>query len=58
MELGPDQLFYMRQRGLTGKQALGLSVNGFVRDLVRQFPMEYAVEIERLIDLEMESIQG
>ena len=38
--------------------AMSLSVNGFVNDLVRQFPMEYSVELKRLIDLEMEGSVG
>ena len=39
-------------------QAMSLAVNGFVNDLVRQFPMEYSVELKRLIDLEMEGSVG
>ena len=50
--------FYMQQRGLSKGQAMSLSVNGFVNDLVRQFPMEYSVELKRLIDLEMEGSVG
>ena len=37
-----EQIFYMQQRGLSEAQAMSLSVNGFVNDLVRQFPMEYS----------------
>ena len=48
----------MQQRGLTEAQAMSLSVNGFVNDLVRQFPMEYSVELKRLIELEMEGSVG
>ena len=48
----------MQQRGLTQAQAMSLSVNGFVNDLVRQFPMEYSVELKRLIELEMEGSVG
>ena len=40
------------------RQAMSLAVNGFVNDLVRQFPMEYSVELKRLIDLEMEGSVG
>jgi Fe-S cluster assembly protein SufB len=54
----PEQIFYMMSRGLTEAQAMSLSVNGFVNDLVRQFPMEYSVELKRLIDLEMEGSVG
>ena len=39
-------------------EAMSLSVNGFVNDLVREFPMEYSVELKRLIDLEMEGSVG
>ncbi len=57
-QVSAEQIFYMRQRGLTEGQAMSLSVNGFVNDLVRQFPMEYSVELKRLIDLEMEGSVG
>ena len=57
-KVSADQIFYMQQRGLSEGQAMSLSVNGFVNDLVRQFPMEYSVELKRLIDLEMEGSVG
>jgi Fe-S cluster assembly protein SufB len=57
-QISAEQIFYMQQRGLTKAQAMSLSVNGFVNDLVRQFPMEYSVELKRLIDLEMEGSVG
>ncbi|NCF85793.1 MAG: Fe-S cluster assembly protein SufB [Verrucomicrobiaceae bacterium] len=57
-QISKDQIFYMRQRGLTGAEAMSLGVNGFVNDLVREFPMEYSVELKRLIDLEMENSVG
>ena len=57
-QVSEEQIFYMQQRGLTEAQAMSLSVNGFVNDLVRQFPMEYSVELKRLIDLEMEGSVG
>jgi Fe-S cluster assembly protein SufB len=57
-QVSAEQIFYMQQRGLTEAQAMSLSVNGFVNDLVRQFPMEYSVELKRLIDLEMEGSVG
>jgi Fe-S cluster assembly protein SufB len=56
--ISAEQIFYMMSRGLTEAQAMSLSVNGFVNDLVRQFPMEYSVELKRLIDLEMEGSVG
>src|SRR5438105_13585286 len=57
-QVSAEQIFYMQQRGLSEGQAMSLSVNGFVNDLVRQFPMEYSVELKRLIELEMEGSVG
>ncbi len=57
-KVSAEQIFYMRQRGMSEAEAMSLSVNGFVNDLVRQFPMEYSVELKRLIDLEMEGSVG
>lgn len=57
-KVSEEQIFYMRQRGMSEADAMSLSVNGFVNDLVRQFPMEYSVELKRLIDLEMEGSVG
>lgn len=57
-QVSEEQIFYMQQRGLTEGQAMSLSVNGFINDLVREFPMEYSVELKRLIDLEMEGSVG
>ena len=57
-KVSAEQIFYMMQRGLTEGEAMSLSVNGFVNDLIRQFPMEYSVELKRLIDMEMEGSVG
>lgn len=57
-QVSADMLFYMRQRGLSEAAAMSLAVNGFINDLVREFPMEYSVELKRLIDLEMEGSVG
>ncbi len=57
-QVSEDQIFYMKQRGLNEGEAMSLSVNGFVNDLVREFPMEYSVELKRLIDMEMEGSVG
>ncbi len=57
-KLNEEQIFYMRQRGLTEQEAVSLSVNGFVNDLVKEFPMEYSVELKRLIELQMEGSIG
>ncbi len=57
-QVSEDMLFYMQQRGLSEGAAMSLAVNGFINDLVREFPMEYSVELKRLIDLEMEGSVG
>ena len=57
-QLDENALFYMRQRGLSETEAVSLSVNGFVNDLVKEFPLEYSVELRRLIELEMEGSVG
>jgi Fe-S cluster assembly protein SufB len=57
-KVSEEMIFYMQSRGLTEAQAMSLAVNGFVNDLVCQFPMEYSVELKRLIDLEMEGSVG
>ena len=57
-QVSEEMLFYMQQRGLSEAAAMSLAVNGFVNDLVREFPMEYSVELKRLIDLEMEGSVG
>jgi Fe-S cluster assembly protein SufB len=57
-QVSAEQIFYMKQRGLREAEAMSLSVNGFINDLVREFPMEYSVELKRLIDLEMEGSVG
>ena len=57
-KVSAEQIFYMMSRGLDEGQAMSLSVNGFINDLTRHFPMEYSVELKRLIDLEMEGSVG
>jgi Fe-S cluster assembly protein SufB len=57
-KISAEQIFYMQQRGISKGAAMSLAVNGFVNDLVQQFPMEYSIELKRLIDLEMEGSVG
>jgi Fe-S cluster assembly protein SufB len=57
-KLGDEQLFYLRSRGLREDQARLMIVNGFIEPFVKQLPMEYAVELNRLIELEMEGSVG
>jgi Fe-S cluster assembly protein SufB len=56
--LDEEQIFYLRQRGLSEGAARSLSVNGFISDLVRRFPLQYSREIKKLIDLEMSGSVG
>ena len=57
-KLGDEQLFYLQSRGLSADQARLQIVNGFIEPFVRELPMEYAVELNRLIELEMEGSVG
>ncbi len=57
-KIGEEQLFYLQSRGLTKEQASVMLVNGFIEPLVKELPMEYAVEMNRLIELEMEGSVG
>lgn len=54
--IGEEQLFYLMSRGLTEQQATAMIVNGFIEPVVKKLPMEYAVEMNRLIELEMEGV--
>lgn len=56
--IGEDQLFYLMSRGLTEEEAGKMIVRGFAEPLVKKLPMEFAVEMNRLIDLEMEGSVG
>ena len=57
-KIGDDQLFYLMSRGLPQEEALALIVLGFIEPFVKELPMEYAVELNRLIRLEMEGSVG
>ena len=57
-KVGDDQLFYLMARGLTEQQATAMIVNGFIEPVVKTLPMEYAIELSRLIELSMEGAVG
>lgn len=57
-KVGEEQLFYLMTRGLPEEQAAGLVVAGFIEPLVKELPMEYAVELNRLVQLQMEGSVG
>ncbi len=57
-KIGEEQLFYLMCRGLSEAQATSLIVNGFIEPIVKELPLEYAVELNRLISLSMEGSVG
>lgn len=57
-KVGEEQLFYLMSRGMTAEQATTMVVSGFIEPLVKELPMEYAIEMNRLIQLQMEGSIG
>lgn len=57
-KISEDQLFYLMSRGMSEEQAATMIVNGFLEPFVKELPMEYAVELNRLIQLQMEGSVG
>ena len=57
-KVGDEQLFYLMSHGLSEEEAGKLIVNGFIEPIVKELPMEYAVEMNRLIELQMEGSIG
>ncbi|HBH97472.1 MAG TPA: Fe-S cluster assembly protein SufB [Candidatus Omnitrophica bacterium] len=57
-KIGDEQLFYAMSRGLTEQEAMSMIVNGFIEPFVKELPLEYSVELNRLVQLEMEGAVG
>jgi Fe-S cluster assembly protein SufB len=57
-KVSEDQLFYLMSRGLSEEEAMAMIVRGFVEPIARELPMEYALELNRLIELQMEGAVG
>jgi len=57
-KIGEDQMFYCQQRGLSQEEAVALIVNGFVKEVLQQLPMEFAVEAQKLITISLEGSVG
>ena len=57
-KISDDQLFYCRSRGIGEEEAVALIVNGFVKDVIQQLPMEFAVEAQKLIGVSLEGSVG
>jgi Fe-S cluster assembly protein SufB len=57
-KVSEEQLFYLQSRGVGAAQASSMIVSGFIEPIVKELPMEYALEMNRLIELEMEGSVG
>ncbi|NTU76875.1 MAG: Fe-S cluster assembly protein SufB [Alphaproteobacteria bacterium] len=57
-KVGEDQLFYCRQRGLSGEDAMALIVGGFCKEVLQELPMEFAVEAQKLVGISLEGGVG
>ena len=57
-KIGEDQLFYCRQRGISEEDAISMIVNGFCKQVLRELPMEFAVEAQALLGLSLEGSVG
>jgi iron-regulated ABC transporter membrane component sufB len=57
-KISDDQLFYCNQRGLSTEDAVGLIVNGYAREVLAKLPMEFAVEAQKLLALQLEGSVG
>jgi len=57
-KVGEEQLFYLMSRGISETEAMSMIVNGFIEPITKELPMEYAVELTRLIQLQMEGAVG
>src|SRR6478609_5961207 len=57
-KIGEDQIFYLRQRGLTSEEAVSMIINGFCRQVFRELPMEFAVEAQKLLSISLEGSVG
>jgi Fe-S cluster assembly protein SufB len=57
-KIGEDQIFYCNQRGIDTESAVGLIVNGYVKEVINQLPMEFAVEAQKLLEINLEGSVG
>jgi len=57
-KIGEDQLFYCRQRGIRQEDAVSMIVNGFCREVLKELPMEFAVEAQKLLGVSLEGCVG
>ena len=57
-KIGEEKLFYLTSKGISRAEAEGLLVNGFIEPVVKEIPLEYSIELNRLINLEMSGSVG
>jgi Fe-S cluster assembly protein SufB len=57
-KIGEDQIFYLRQRGLSAEEAVSMIINGFCKQVFRELPMEFAVEAQKLLGISLEGSVG
>ena len=57
-KISEDQLFYCRQRGLSAEDAVSMIVNGFCKEVLKELPMEFAVEAQKLLGVSLEGSVG
>jgi len=57
-KIGEDQIFYLNQRGIDTENAVALIVNGYCKEVFKELPMEFAVEVQRLLEISLEGSVG
>jgi Fe-S cluster assembly protein SufB len=57
-KIGEDQLFYLRQRGISMEDSINMIVNGYCKEVFRELPMEFAVEAQKLLSISLEGSVG
>ena len=57
-KMNEEQIFYLQSRGLTREEAIQLIVNGFCKEVIRELPLEFAVEAQKLLTLKLEHSVG
>jgi Fe-S cluster assembly protein SufB len=57
-KISDEQIYYLTSRGVSEDEAISMIVNGFIEPIVKELPLEYAVELNRLIELHMEGSVG
>ena len=56
--VGEEQIFYLMQRGISEQDAISMIINGFVKDVLKELPLEFAVEANKLLDIKLEGSVG